>query len=99
MMGGCFDVFDCSIRQNDSEVSCEISLLAQCLLDFFPHHVSIVWVNAFPPIFSAWKALQRVKPPDPVTLVRPIEVTHRCRVVDPIAGTAEPLSLAKRFLD
>jgi hypothetical protein len=62
-------------------------------------------VNALPHIFSAWQALQRIKPPDPVTLVRPIEILHRCRVVDPIASVAQPLSLdqpgfapAQRFL-
>jgi len=45
MIGVCFPVFDCSIRQH-SEFLKAVSLLAQVLLDFFPH-LSIVWVNAF----------------------------------------------------
>src|SRR6266850_8137509 len=88
MMGVCFQVFDCSIRQQDSELLKEISLLAQCLLDFFPQPFSIVWVNAFPHIVSAWKALQRIKPPDPVTLVRPIQKTPRRAVQNPGTGAA-----------
>src|SRR5258708_9029886 len=88
VIGGCFEVFDCSIRQQDSELGKEISFLAQCLLDFFPHLVSLVWMNAFPHIFSAWKTPQWIQSPNPGTLVRPIEITRRCRVVDPITGVA-----------
>src|SRR5882724_11743760 len=71
MMGVCFQVFDCSIRQQDSELLKEISLFAQRLLDFFPQPFLIVWVNASPHIVSAWRALQRIKSPDAVTLVPP----------------------------
>src|SRR5258708_20649635 len=73
MMGVCFQVFDGSIRQQDSELGKEISFLAQCVLNFPPYPFSIVWVNAFPHIVSAWKALHPIKPPDAVTLVRPIQ--------------------------
>src|SRR5260370_42018016 len=93
MMGFCFQVFDCSIRQQDSEFLKEVSLLAQCLLDFFPQPFSIVWVNAFPHIVSAWKALQRIKPPDAVTLVRPIKETPRYSVQNARTGVAYPLCL------
>src|ERR1700739_3646352 len=88
MMGVCFQVFDRSIRQQDSELLKEFSLPAQCLLDFSPQPFSIVWVNASPHIISAWKALQRIKPPDPVTVVRPIKKIPGCPVHDPstVAG-------------
>src|SRR5437762_4636835 len=76
-----------------------MSFLVHGLLNRSPHSIAVLWVNASPHTLSTWKALQRIKSPDPVTLVGPIEVTHRCRVVDPIAGAAESLCLAKRFLD
>src|SRR5258707_2696261 len=95
MMGVCFQVFDGSIRQQDSELGKEISFLAQCVLNFPPYPFSIVWVNAFPHIVSAWKALQRIKPPDAVTLVRPIQETPRCPVQNPSTGVAYPLCLCE----
>src|SRR5215472_11695079 len=73
--------------------------LVHGLLNRSSHSVPVLWVNAFPHTLSTWKPLQRIKSPDPVTLVRPIQVTHRCRVVDPMAGAAESLCLAKRRLD
>src|SRR5258708_9676415 len=94
MMGVCFQVFDGSIRQQDSELGKEISFLAQCVLNFSPYPFSIVWVNAFPHIVSAWKALQRIKPPDAVTLVRPIQkMPPRCPVQNPRTDLASPLRL------
>src|ERR1700722_9128781 len=95
MMGVCFQVFDRSIRQYDSELLKEISLLAQCLLDFSPQPFSIVRVNASPHIISAWKAQQRIKPPDSVTLVRPVQITQRCPAHDPSTGVGKPLCLCK----
>src|ERR1700757_3763882 len=95
MMGVCFQVFDCSIGQQDSELLKEIYLFAQCILDFFPQPFLILWVNASPHIVSAWKALQRIKPPDAVTLVRPIQKLPRCVVQNPSTGVAQPLCLCE----
>src|SRR5258708_7833258 len=89
MMGVCFQVFDCSIRQQDSEFLKEFSLLAQGLLDFFPQPFSIVWVNALPHSVSAWKALQRIKPEQAKSLVRKIE--DFLLVVDRGSGMGQPL--------
>src|SRR5260370_41872702 len=86
MMGFCFQVFDCSIRQQDSEFLKEFSLLAQGLLDFFPQPFSIVWVNALPHIVSAWKALQRIKPQHAESLVRPIQEIPPCPAQNPSTG-------------
>src|ERR1700692_2168161 len=68
VMAGSFKIFDYSIRKEDSELGCEIRFLAHFFLNCFPHSVSIVWVDALPHIFTAWKALQRIKPPDSVAL-------------------------------
>src|SRR5262245_18038964 len=89
MMASCRQIFDCPIAEYNFELVRVIFFLAQCLLDLFPHPVSIV--DPLPQSFAAWKALQWIKPPDPVTLVRPIEILHRCRVEDPGTGVAQPL--------
>src|SRR4051812_35856313 len=94
-MGRSFKVFDGSIRKEDFELGCEIRLLAHCFLNCVPHPVSIVWVDALPHILTAWKAVQRIKPPDSVALVGPINIQLRCRTIDPISATAQPLSLAQ----
>src|SRR6266436_3867845 len=54
MMGVCFDVFDCSVRQQDFELGKEISFLPYCLLDFAPQPFSIVRVNALPHCGPGW---------------------------------------------
>ena len=80
MMADCFEIFDCSIGQYDSELARVVSFLAHCLLGLFVHPVSIVWMDPLPHTFRGRKALQRIKPPDSVTLLRPIENFRRSRV-------------------
>jgi hypothetical protein len=65
----CRQSFDRPIKQRDSELARLIVFLAQRLLNLFPHPVSIVWMDPLPHSFAAWKALLRIKPPNPVTLV------------------------------
>src|SRR5229473_959269 len=72
-----------------------MSFLAECLLDFSPHPFSIVRVNTSPHIFSIWMALLRIKPPDAVTLVRPIQITPPCPIQNPSAGVDQTLCLCK----
>src|SRR5216684_7985550 len=72
-----------------------MSFLAECLLDFSPHPFSIVRVNASPHIFSIWMALLWIKPPDAVTLVRPIQITRPCPIQNPSAGVDQTLCLCK----
>jgi len=72
MMARCRQIFDCPIGEHNFELARVIFLLAQRLLDLFPHPVAIV--DPLPQSIAARKALQRIKSPDPVTLVRPIEI-------------------------
>jgi len=55
MMGGYVEIFDCSIRQYDSELARVVSFLAHCLLDLFPYPASIVWVDPLPHSIAARK--------------------------------------------
>jgi hypothetical protein len=64
---------------------------AQCLLELLPHSVSIIWVEPLPYSFVAWKALQRIKCLNSVTLVRRIDILPRCRVEDQGTRVAQPL--------
>jgi hypothetical protein len=64
---------------------------AQCLLELLPHSVSIIWVEPLPYSFVAWKALQRIKCLNSVTLVRRIDILPRCRVEDQSTRVAQPL--------
>ena len=89
-MGGYVEIFDCSIRQYDSELARVVSFLAHCLLDPFPYPVSIVWVDPLPHSIAARKALQRIKPPDAVVFLRIID-RRQCPIGDPGAGVAQPL--------
>ena len=69
----CFDVFDRSIGQYDSELVRKASLFAHCVLDVFVHPVSVVWMDPLPHRFAARNALQRIKPKDAVSLLGPIK--------------------------
>src|SRR5712672_3467709 len=86
-------MLDCSIREYDSELARVIGFLAQCLLDAFPHPVSIIRVDPLALNSVAGKALQRIKSPNTVTLLGPIDVPLRCPVEDPGTGVTEPLCL------
>src|SRR4029077_4090556 len=90
MMGGYVEIFDCSIRQYDSELARVVSFLAYCLLNPFPYLASIVWVDPLPHSIAARKALQRIKPPDAVVFLRIID-SRQCPIGDPGASVAEPL--------
>src|ERR1700755_2362107 len=58
MIAGSFDPFDCSIRQEESELGHEISFLVHGLLNRSPHSIAVLWVNALPHALLTWKALQ-----------------------------------------
>ena len=90
MMGGYVEIFDCSIRQYDSELTRVVSFLAYCLLDPFPYLASIVWVDPLPHSIAARKALQRINPPDAVVFLRIID-SRQCPIGDPGASVAQPL--------
>ena len=72
-----------------SELVLEAAPFAQCALDLFVHRVYIVWMNPLPHRFSAWVALQRIKPEQAKSLVRKIEDFRR--VVGRGSGTGQPL--------
>src|SRR3954454_4780654 len=90
MMGGYVKIFDCSIRQHDSEFARVISFLAHCLLDPVPYPASVVWVDPLPHSIAAWKALQRINPPDAVVLLRKID-SRQYLIGDPGPSVAQPL--------
>src|SRR4051812_47306119 len=89
VMASCRQRFDCPIGKYNFELARVISFVAQRLLNLVPNPVPIVY--PLPQGFAAWKPLQRIKSPDPITLVRPIEILHRSRVPDPRTGVAQPL--------
>src|SRR4051812_46198716 len=93
VMASCRQTFDCPIGKYDLELTPVISFVAQRLLNFVPNFVSIV--DPLPQGFAARKALQRIKSPDPVTLVRPIEILHRGRIQDPRTRVAQPLGFGQ----
>src|SRR6476620_836885 len=88
-MVSCFDVFDRSIGQYDSELVRKTSLFAHSALDVVVHPVQVVWMNPLPNRFAAWNALQRIKPPNAGSLFRPIKNFRL--VVGRGTGVAEPL--------
>jgi hypothetical protein len=79
MMANCFEIFDCSIGEHDSEIDPVISFLPQCFLGLFVHPVSVAWMDPSPHSFAVRETLHRIKPPDSVTLLRPIENFRRSR--------------------
>src|SRR5271165_1108576 len=85
----CFEVFDRSVGQYDSELDRTASLLAPCELVLFAGSVSVVRVNPSPHRFAARNSLQRIKPPDAVSLLRPIK--NRRLIVDRGTGVAQLL--------
>jgi hypothetical protein len=79
MMANCFKIFDCSIGYYDSELDRVVPFSTQCLLGLVEHAVSVVWMDPSPHGFAVREALRRIKPPDSVTLLRPIENFPRSR--------------------
>src|SRR5208282_6584773 len=89
-MAGGFEVFDCPVGKNDSELDHVLSFLAQRLQDLCAHPVAIVWMDPLPRRFTVGETLQRIKTPDSVAFLRPIE-NSSCRVIDRGARVAQPL--------
>ena len=75
----CIDVFDRPIWQFESELVLEASPFVQCALDISVDRVDIVWMDPSPHGFAVRETLDRIKPPDAVTLLRPIENFRRSR--------------------
>src|SRR5690349_18117552 len=73
MMANCFEIFDCSIGEHDSEIDLVISFLLQCVLGLFQHPVSVAWMDSLPHGCAVRQTLLWIKPPDSVALLRPIE--------------------------
>src|SRR5262249_43087946 len=91
MMANCFEIFDRSIGKHDSELDRVVSFLAQRLLGLVEHPVSVVWMDPLQHNCAVREALRRIKPPNSVTLLRPIENFPRSRVCGPGTGAAQPL--------
>jgi hypothetical protein len=66
-----------------------VSFLAPGVPGPLAHPGSIIWMDPLPHSFPAREALLRIKPPDSVALLRPIE--RRCLVEGPGTGVAQPL--------
>jgi hypothetical protein len=66
-------VFHRSIGQYDSVPDRVASLFAQCALNLCVQPVPVVRVDALEHGFATRNALRRIKPPDAVNLLRPIE--------------------------
>src|SRR4029453_1798893 len=84
-----FDVFDRSIGKDDSELEREISFLMQGLLGLYIHSLAIIWMDPLQHSFPVREALQRIKSPDSVTFLRPIN--SRGRIEGQGARVAQPL--------
>src|SRR5208283_2207821 len=84
-----FEMFDTPIGKDDSEPERVLSPLEQRLPDFAAYSIAIVWMDPLPDSFAVRETQQRIKPPDSVALLRPIE--EPCRVKDRGAGVAQPL--------
>src|ERR1700732_316174 len=72
-MVNCFDVFDRSVGQYDSELVRKASLFAHSVLDVFVHPVQVVWMDPLPHRFAARNALQRIKPKVAESLLGPMK--------------------------
>ena len=88
-MAGRFDMFDRSVGKYDSELDCETSFLTHGLVGLCIDPVAIVWVYPLQHGFLAREALQRIKSPDSVAFLRPID--RPAGVEDQGAGVAQPL--------
>ena len=88
-MAGRFDIFDRPVGKYDSELECEISLLMQRLLGLYIYSLAIIWMDPLQHSFPVREALQRIKSPDLVTFLRPVD--RPCRVEGQGAGVAQPL--------
>lgn len=88
MMPNCFEIFDCPIGEHDSVIDLVISFLPQCFLGLSVNPVSVVWVDPSPYSFAVRETLSRIKPPDSVTLLRPIENFRHGRIYGPGTGFA-----------
>src|SRR5262249_55095356 len=69
----------------------EVSFLAPCLVRLRVHPVSVVWMYALGRNINVREALGRIKSPDSVTLLGPIEKLPGSRGPGPGPGVAYPL--------
>ena len=72
-VAGRFDMFDRSVGKNNSELDREISFLTHGLVGLCIDSLAIIWMYPLQHGFPAREALQRIKSPDPVAFLRPIE--------------------------
>ena len=85
-MVSCFDMFDRSIGQYDSELVRKASLFAHSAFDVFVHPVHVVWMDPLPHGFAVRNALQGIKPKEAGSLLGPIR--NFSRGVDRGTGVA-----------
>ena len=84
-----FEIFDCPVRKNDSELDHVCSTLAQRLKSFISYPVAIVWMNPLQHSFEVGEAMPRIETPDSITFFRPVD--RPCLAKDNGAGVAQPL--------
>jgi hypothetical protein len=80
MMANCFNMFDGSIGEHDSEIDRVGSFLVQRLFSLVEHPASVAWMDPSAHGFAVRETLRRIKPPNSVTLLRPIENLCRSRI-------------------
>src|SRR5580704_15431683 len=88
-----FKVFHRSIGQYDSVPDRVASFFAQCALNFCVQPVAVVRVDALGHGFATRNTLSLIKPPDAVSLLRPIE--DRRLVVGRHTDVSQPLCFAQ----
>ena len=92
-MGDGLDMFDGPFGQDDSELDRMLSFVVQCLPDHVAYSVAVVWMDTLLHSLMARESLHRVKLPDPVAFLRPIEIP--CLVEHRGAGMAQPLCFSQ----
>src|SRR5262252_3167708 len=84
-----FEIFDCPVRKNDSELDHVCSTLAQRLKSFISYPVAIVWMNPLQHSFEVGEAMPRIETPDSITFFRPVDRPPLAK--NNGAGVAQPL--------